>query len=321
MKNFLSIHDIPDLEMGIKEALYMKEFPHAFAKAGKRKTLGLIFFNSSLRTRLSTEKAARNLGIKVMTLNVNSDSWQLEFKDGTIMDGTKAEHIKEAAQVLSQYCDILAVRAFAGLRDKVEDELESVLTAFHTYASVPIINLESSTGHPLQGFTDAITVYELTAKCRAQKRKPNVVLTWAPHPKALPHAVANSFVQTMQRMDLNFSITNPEGYDLDPEIRQETTINYNQKDAFAKADIIYVKNWSSYAHYGEVISQDTNWMITPDKLKYTNNAKVMHCLPVRRNVVIADEVLDSAASAVIQQAGNRTWAAQWVLKKIVENGY
>ncbi|RMB56949.1 N-acetylornithine carbamoyltransferase [Dokdonia sinensis] len=328
MKNYLSIHDIPDLNMAIKEALYMKEFPYAFAEAGKRKTLGLLFFNSSLRTRLSTEKAARNLGMNVMTLNVNSDSWQLEFGDGVVMDANKAEHIKEAAQVLSQYCDILAVRAFPGLKNKSEDELEIVLTAFETYASVPIVNLESSTAHPLQGFTDAITIYELTEKCRIENRKPNVVLTWAPHPRALPHAVANSFVQTMQRLDVNFTITNPEGYDLSSEVRKETKVSYNQNDAFAKpalsgaegADIVYVKNWSSYENYGQVKSQDRSWMITAEKLKQTNNAKVMHCLPVRRNVVIADDVLDSAASAVIQQAGNRTWAAQWVLKNILKDG-
>lgn len=320
MNNYLSIHDIPDLHMAIKEALYIKEFPYAFAKAGKRKTVGLLFFNSSLRTRLSTEKAALNLGMQVMILNVNTDTWQLEFQDGSVMDGLKAEHIKEAAQVLSQYCDILAVRAFAGLEDQLQDELEVVMTAFQTYASVPIVNLESSTAHPLQGFTDAITIQELTAKCRAENRKPKVVLTWAPHPKALPHAVANSFVQTMQRMDVNFIITNPEGYDLNPEIRGETIVLHNQKEALKNADIIYVKNWSSYSAYGKVISRDKNWMITSETLSLTNQAKVMHCLPVRRNVVIADEVLDSEASAIIQQAGNRTWAAQWVLKKIIDYG-
>lgn len=319
MKNYISINDIPNLEMAIKEALYMKEYPYAFAKAGKQKTLGLLFFNSSLRTRLSTEKAAKNLGMETMTLNVNSDSWQLEFEDGTVMDGTKAEHIKEAAQVLSQYCDVLAVRAFPGLVDKSQDELEVVLSAFMQYGSVPVVNLESSTAHPLQGFTDAITIYELTESLRAGNKKPNVVLTWAPHPKALPHAVANSFVQTMQKANVNFTITNPEGYDLNPEIRGEVPVIHNQKEAFANADIIYVKNWSSYEDYGKVQSQDSNWMINAEKLKGTNQAKVMHCLPVRRNVVIADDVLDTESSAVIQQAGNRTWAAQWVLKDILDN--
>lgn len=308
------------MDHAIQQALYMKEFPYAFAKAGAQKTIGLLFFNSSLRTRLSTEKAAKNLGMEVMTLNVNSDSWQLEFEDGTVMNGTKAEHIKEAAQVLSQYCDILAVRAFPSLEYKSIDEAEIVINAFARYATVPIVNLESSTAHPLQGFTDAITLYELTKRCRKQGRKPNIVLTWAPHPKPLPHAVANSFVKTMQRLDVNFTVTNPEGYNLNSDILKETTVTHNQNDAFTKADIVYVKNWSSYSEYGKVLSQDIGWTITAEKLNVTNNAKVMHCLPVRRNVVITDDVLDSEASAVIQQAGNRTCAAQWVLKKLLENG-
>lgn len=318
MKNYFSIHDIPDLQLAIKEALYMKEFPYAFAKMGAQKTIGMVFFNSSLRTRLSTEKAAKNLGMEVMTLNVQSDSWGLEFEDGTVMDGTKAEHIKEAAQVLSQYCDVLAVRAFPKLIDRKLDEMEGIWTAFERYASVPIINLESSTRHPLQGFTDAMTIYELTEKCRLENRTPNVVLTWAPHPKALPHAVANSFVETMHRANVNLTITHPKGYDLNPKITKGTTINYDQDIAFAKADIVYVKNWSSYTDYGKVLSQDKNWMVTSKKIEATTKSRVLHCLPVRRNVVIADDVLDSGAGAVIQQAGNRTWAAQWVLKKILE---
>ncbi len=320
MKNYLAITDIPDLDLAIKEALNLKKDPLAFAKIGNGKTLGLLFFNSSLRTRLSTEKAAKNLGMEVMTLNVNSDSWQLEFEDGVVMDGTKAEHIREAAQVLSQYCDILAVRAFPGLLDKQKDEAEIVLSAFAKYASVPIVNLESSTAHPLQGFTDAITIHELTQKCRQEGRKPNVVLSWAPHPKALPHAVANSFVKTMLQSAVSLTITHPEGYDLDPKITKGSNVVKDQDTAFAKADIVYIKNWSSYSSYGQVLSQDPSWTITPEKLQFTNQAKVMHCLPVRRNVVIAGDVLDSDASAVIQQAGNRTWAAQWVLKKLLENG-
>lgn len=320
MKNYLSITDIPDLSLAIQQALELKKSPYAYVQAGKEKTIGLLFFNSSLRTRLSTEKAARNLGMEVMTLNVNSDSWGLEFEDGVVMDGTKAEHIKEAAAVLSQYCDILAVRAFPGLVDKQLDEAEIVLSAFKKYAGIPIVNLESSTAHPLQGFTDAITIHELTKQIKAEGRKPNVVLSWAPHPKALPHAVANSFVKTMQRADVNLTITNPKGYDLNSEITKSTEVVNDQEIAFAKADIIYTKNWSSYKDYGKVISQDSDWTITQEKLKVTNNAKVMHCLPVRRNVVIADDVLDGAASAVIQQAGNRTWAAQWVLKQLLKNG-
>jgi N-succinyl-L-ornithine transcarbamylase len=320
MKNYLSIHDIPDLELAIQEALDLKASPYAFAKAGEQKTLGLLFFNSSLRTRLSTEKAAKNLGMEVMTLNVNSDSWGLEFLDGTVMDGTKAEHIKEAAAVLSQYCDILAVRAFPGLVDRDKDAAEVVLAAFVKYAGVPIVNLESSAAHPLQGFTDAITIHELTHKLRAAGRKPNVVISWAPHPKALPHAVAHSFIRTMQRAAVNLAITNPPAYNLNSEITGTTPVLHEQKQAFENADIVYVKNWSSYEQYGEVLSQDASWQIISDKLAKTNNARVLHCLPVRRNVVIADDVLDSDASAVIQQAANRTWAAQWVLKKLLEDG-
>lgn len=319
MKNYLSIQDIPDVHLAIQETVELKAAPYNFAKAGKDKTLGLLFFNSSLRTRLSTEKAAKNLGMEVMTLNVNSDSWGLEFEDGTVMDGTKAEHIKEAAAVLSQYCDILAVRAFPGLVYREVDAAEVVLTAFKKYAGVPIVNLESSTAHPLQAFADAITIHELTQEVRAAGRKPNVVISWAPHPKALPHAVANSFIQTMQRADVSLSITNPVGYNLNPAITKTTPVLHNQEQAFKDADIVYVKNWSSYEQYGQVLSQDASWQITADKMAKTNTAKVLHCLPVRRNVVIADAVLDSLASAVIQQAGNRTWAAQWVLKKLLED--
>lgn len=321
MKQFLNIHDIPNVQEAIYEMEALKKNAHAFAKLGKSKTLGLLFFNSSLRTRLSTEKAARNLGMEVMTLSVNSDSWQLEFEDGTVMNASKAEHIKEAAAVLSQYCDVLAIRAFPGLKDKQQDEKEIVLTSFIKYASVPIVNLESSTRHPLQGLADVLTIHEITELFRKEGKKPNVVLTWAPHPKALPHAVANSFIETMQQADVNLTITHPKGYDLDPKIVGNTKVVYEQEHAFAKADIIYVKNWSSYKDYGKVISQDVNWRVDAAKVALTNNAKVMHCLPVRRNVVITDEVLDSDFSAVIQQAGNRTYAAQYVLKKIVEDAH
>lgn len=320
MKQFLKSSDIGDLGQAINEALLLKNDPFAYQHLGQHKTLGLLFFNSSLRTRLSTEKAAKNLGMHVMVLNVNSDSWQLEFNDGVVMDGSKSEHIREAAQVLSQYCDIIGVRAFPGLQNKSVDESEIVLSAFKKYASVPILNLESSMAHPLQGFTDAITINELTQSCKEEGRLPNVVLSWAPHPKALPHAVANSFISTLQNAAVNLKVANPQGYDLNPEILGGVPVYHSQAQAFKNADIIYVKNWSSYTNYGEVLHQDSDWMITNAHLKNTNTAKVLHCLPVRRNVVIADEVLDSAASAVIQQAGNRTWAAQYVLKKMLENG-
>ncbi|ULC59308.1 N-acetylornithine carbamoyltransferase [Flaviramulus sp. BrNp1-15] len=311
MKNYTSIHDIDNINSWIEEAKQLKENPFKFKALGKNKTLGLLFFNSSLRTRLSTQKAALNLGMDPIVMNVSGDAWGIEFGDGTIMDGNTAEHIKEAAAVVSQYCDIIAVRAFPTLTDKEKDESEQVLNAFKKYASVPIVNMESATGHPLQGLTDAITISE-----HSKKVKPKVVLSWAPHVKALPHAVANSFIQAMQKMDVEFVITNPEGYDLNPEITANTPILHNQEEAFKDADFVYTKNWSSYQDYGKVLNTDPNWMITKQKL---NDAKFMHCLPVRRNVVVEDAVLDSDSSLVIEQANNRTYAAQLVLKKILEN--
>ena len=245
-----------------------------------------------------------------MILNVN-DAWNLEFEDGTIMNMDKSEHIKEAAQVISQYADIIAVRAFPGLKDKARDESELVLNSFKKYATVPIVNMESATAHPLQALADAITISELT-----EKKTPKVVLSWAPHPKALPQAVANSFVEMMQNLDVDFSITHPKGYELNTEITKDTPIDYNQENALKDADFVYVKNWSSYNDYGKVLSEDKNWMITKEKL---GEAKFMHCLPVRRNVVVEDAVLDSNQSVVIKQANNRTYAAQVVLKTILEN--
>ena len=309
MKKYTNIYDIEDISKAIEEALMLKENPYQYSEIGKNKTLVMLFFNSSLRTRLSTEKAAKNLGMQVMVLNV-SDAWNLEFEDGTIMNLHKAEHIKEAAQVISQYADIIAVRAFPSLTDKEKDKSEYVLRSFVKYASVPIINMESATAHPLQALTDAITIEELKIK-----KKPKVVLSWAPHPKALPHAVANSFIKMMREQNVELIITHPKGYELDTEITKDTSIEYNQEKAIKKADFVYAKNWSSYNDYGEVKCQDTSWMITQKKL---GGAKFMHCLPVRRNVVVEDAVLDSAHSVVIEQANNRTFAAQMVLKKIVE---
>ena len=312
MKHYTSIHDIDNINSWIEEAKALKANPLKHITLGQNKTIGLLFFNSSLRTRLSTQKAALNLGMDPIVMNVSGDAWGIEFGDGTIMNGNTAEHIKEAAAVVSQYCDIIAVRAFPTLTDKTLDESEQVINAFIKYASVPIVNMESATGHPLQGLTDAITISEFAAK-----PKPKVVLSWAPHVKALPHAVANSFVQAMQKMDVEFVITNPEDYNLNPEITANTLITHNQEEAFENADFIYVKNWSSYSDYGKVLNTDPNWMITKEKL---GTAKFMHCLPVRRNVIVEDAVLDSASSIVIQQANNRTYAAQLVLKKILENG-
>lgn len=311
MKNYTSINDIDNIHNWIEEAKLLKANPFKHIQLGKNKTLGLLFFNSSLRTRLSTQKAALNLGMNPIVMNVSGDAWGIEFGDGTIMNGNTAEHIKEAAAVVSQYCDIIAVRAFPTLIDKEKDESEHVINSFVNYASVPIVNMESATGHPLQGLTDAITISENT-----NKEKPKVVLSWAPHIKALPHAVANSFVKSIQKMDVEFVIANPEGYNLSSKITEETPIIHNQEEAFKDADFVYVKNWSSYDDYGKVLSTDPNWMITQDKL---GKAKFMHCLPVRRNVIVEDAVLDGENSLVIEQANNRTFAAQLVLKKILEN--
>jgi len=310
MKKYTSINDIESIPVIIQEAIQLKQNPYQFEKLGQHKTLVMLFFNSSLRTRLSTEKAAKNLGMQVMVLNVN-DAWNLEFNDGTIMNLNTSEHVKEAAQVISQYADIIALRAFPTLKDKEKDASEFVLNSFIKYASVPVINMESATAHPLQALTDAITIEELKTKS-----KPKVVLSWAPHPKALPHAVANSFVNMMSELEVDFSITHPKGYELNPEITKEIPINHNQEEALKNADFVYVKNWSSYNDYGNIVSQDPNWMLTKEKL---GAAKFMHCLPVRRNVVVEDAVLDSENSIVIYEANNRTYAAQIVLKKILEN--
>lgn len=309
MKKYTEIKDITNLQGTIELAKQLKQNPYSFKDLGKYKTIALLFFNSSLRTRLSTEKAAKNLGMEVMVLNVN-DAWNIEFEDGTIMNGTASEHIKEAAQVISQYADMIGVRAFPTLTDKAKDESEYVLKAFEKYATVPVVNLESATAHPLQALADAITISEAISKS-----KPNVVLSWAPHPKALPQAVPNSFVEMMLNLDVKFCITHPEGYELNSEITKNVPIIHNQEVALKDADIVYVKNWSNYKDYGKILNQDPNWMMTQQKL---GNAKFMHCLPVRRNVVVEDAVLDSDNSIVISQANNRTFAAQAILKQILE---
>lgn len=313
MKNYTSLEDIENLEELIFEARELKK-QNSAAEIGKGKTLGMLFFNPSLRTRLSTEKAAKLLGMDVMVMNADKDGWALEFEDGAVMNSNKAEHIKEAAAVLSQYCDIIAVRAFPGLVNREKDEADVVLEGFKKYATVPVVNLESATGHPLQALTDAMTISELRGE-----KKPKVVLTWAPHPRALPQAVPNSFVEVMQKMDVDLVITNPEGYDLNPAITKNTPVMHDQAVALKDADFVYVKNWSSYEQYGKILSEDPAWTFDNKKLGLTNEAKIMHCLPVRRNVVITDEVLDGKNSVVIQQAGNRTFAAQAVLKRILKN--
>ncbi len=311
MNNYINIKDLPSVELAVQEAISLKSDPNKYRSLGTHKTLVMLFFNASLRTRLSTEKAAKQLGMDVIVLNV-TDAWQLEFDSGVIMNLDNSEHVKEAAQVISQYADILAVRAFPSLKDKEKDLSEWIITSFVNYATVPIVNMESATGHPLQALADAITIEELKTKS-----KPKVVLSWAPHPKALPHAVANSFIEIMQTIDVDFTITHPEGYELHPDIVKDTSVVYDQEAALKDADFVYVKNWSNYKDYGKITSEDSSWMMTQKKLK---TAKFMHCLPVRRNVVVEDAVIDSEQSIVIAQSNNRTYAAQVVLKKILENG-
>lgn len=308
--NYLSIKDIDSLTDWVSEARKLKEKPRKLESLGAGKTICLLFFNNSLRTRLSTQKAAMNLDMEVMVMNFGSEGWQLEFEDGAVMNQGKSEHIKEAAKVVSQFCDIVAIRAFATLMDKEKDEAEVVLNGFKKYASIPVINMESSVGHPLQALADAITIDEQNTK-----KRPKVVLSWAPHPKALPHAVANSFIEMMQLQDADFVITHPKGYELNPKITKNVQIEHDQKKACENADFVYVKNWSSYTNYGKILNTFSDWMLTKEKL---GNAKFMHCLPVRRNVVVEDAVLDGKQSLVIEQANNRTFAAQVVLKKILE---
>lgn len=313
MKHFISVHDIDNVDELVKEGLALKANPFDHKHLGKNKTIGLLFFNSSLRTRMSTQRAAQNLGMDAIVLNVGQDSWGLEFEDGTMMDGGNAEHIREAAAVMGKYCDIIGVRAFAELKDREKDYAEVVMTAFRQLAGVPIVNLESATRHPLQSLTDCITIEEYKTKAR-----PRVVLTWLPHFKALPQAVANSFCEWMNRADVEFAVVHPEGYHLDPAFVGNATVFNSQDKAFEGADFIYGKNWSSYTQYGQVLTQQPTWAITPEKMALTNNAKFMHCLPVRRNLKVADAVLDSDTSVVVEQAGNRVWAAQAVLKRMLE---
>ncbi|WP_282080734.1 N-acetylornithine carbamoyltransferase [Aquimarina algiphila] len=314
MNNYFSIEDIDSLPDWVSEAIEMKKTPMSNKTLGVDKTIGLLFFNPSLRTRLSTQKAALNLGMNVIVMNFTGEGWSLEYGDGTVMDQGNSEHVKEAAQVVSQYCDVLAIRAFAKLENREDDYSEKVLKSFIQYASIPVINMESATGHPLQALTDAITITE-----HKKIDKPKVVLSWAPHPKALPQAVANSFVEMMQRMDANFVITHPVGFELASQITKEVPINYNQENALKDADFVYVKNWSAYEDYGKTLTDDPSWKISQEKMNLTNDAKFMHCLPVRRNVVVDDDVIDSENSIVIEQANNRTYAAQLVLKKILQN--
>ncbi len=315
MKQFISVEDVPGVPRLVETALGYKKDPFKDNKLGANKTLGMIFLNPSLRTRLSTQVAAKNLGMEVVVFNIDKEGWALEMNDGAIMSGNTTEHVKEAAAVMGQYFDILSIRTFPGLRNKEEDYTEKYINQFIKYAGVPVVSLESATLHPLQSLTDVITIRENWQ----QARKPKVVMTWAPHVKALPQAVPNSFAQWINAWgEADFVITHPKGYELDPRFSGNAPIEYDQDKALKDADFIYVKNWSSYSDYGKITSTDSSWMISNRKLEQAPDAKVMHCLPVRRNVVIADEVLDGPQSIVIKQAGNRVWAAQAVLSEILK---
>ncbi|MFZ4927928.1 N-acetylornithine carbamoyltransferase [Chryseobacterium sp. Mn2064] len=314
MKKFTSVSDVENLQDIIKKALQIKADPLSETEKGKGKTIGLVFLNSSLRTRLSSQIAAQNLGLNVLTLNAAQEAWNLEFADGAIMNGDTVEHIKDAIEVLNQYCDIIAVRCFAGMKNKEDDINESILSQFEQHAKVPVISLESATRHPLQSLADCITITENWKK----DHKPKVVLTWAPHIKPIAQAVGNSFAEWMQEMDVDFVIANPEGYDLDKNFTKDVQVIHDQDEALKDADFIYVKNWSSFDDYAQMPEVKENWMLTNEKLKNTNNGKVMHCLPVRRNVELSDEVMDGGNSIIYQQAKNRIFSAQAVFSEILD---
>ncbi|MGB4078176.1 MAG: N-acetylornithine carbamoyltransferase [Prolixibacteraceae bacterium] len=314
MRHFTSVNDIPDLKKALETAFDVKSNPTAYAHLGKGKTMVLIFFNSSLRTRLSTQKAAMNLGMNTMVLNINEDSWQLETELGVVMDGNKPEHLREAVPVIGAYCDIIGVRSFARFESREDDYGEKILSQFTDYAGVPIVSMEAAIRHPLQSFADLMTIEELKTR-----EKPRVVLTWAPHPRALPQAVPNSFLEWMRKAGYDLVVTHPEGYELAPQFMEGLTVEYDQDKAFEGADFIYAKNWASYTHYGQILSHDRSWTVDSRKMERTDNARFMHCLPVRRNMIVTDEVIDSPASVVIREAANREWAAMAVLKMILED--
>ncbi len=317
MKNFFSVADVTNLKSIVDEALSLKANPFGHEDLGKHKTIGLVFLNPSLRTRLSTQKAAMNLGMQVIVMNMDKDGWALETRDGVIMNGTTVEHIREAAAVMGEYCDVLGLRSFPSLKDKQADYTEDLFNKFVKFAGVPVVSLESATRHPLQSLTDLITITE-----HKKTNKPKVVLAWAPHVKALPQAVPNSFAEWMCKAQeeglVDFTIAHPAGYELSDEFTDGAKITNKLDEALADADFVYVKNWSSFKEYGAVYPVSENWMLDNEKLALTNDAKVMHCLPVRRDLELSSEILDGPNSLVIKEAGNRVWAAQVVLKRLLE---
>jgi N-succinyl-L-ornithine transcarbamylase len=314
LEKFISVQDVANIEELVQKALTYKADPFKDKTLGANKRIGCLFLNPSMRTRLSTQVAAQNLGMEAIVFNVGSEGWSLEFEEGAIMNGTTVEHVKDAAPIMGAYFDVLAIRTFPSLKSREEDYSEQYINQFVRYAGIPIVSLESATLHPLQSLTDVITITE-TFK---EKRKPKVVLTWAPHVKPLPQCVANSFAQWINAWGAaDFVITHPEGYELDEQFTRGATITTNQDEALKDADYIYVKNWSSYKEYGRILSTDATWMLTAEKLAPTNSAKVMHCLPVRRNVELSDKILDGPNSVITQEAANRVWAAQAVLSEIL----
>ncbi len=320
MKQFISVYDVPNINALVEKALAYKANPFADRQLGADKRIGLLFLNPSLRTRLSTQVAARNLGMEAIVFNVDKEGWALEFEEGAIMSGNTVEHIKDAAPILGQYFDILCIRTFPSLKNREEDYSEMFIHQFIKYAGVPVVSLESATLHPLQSLTDIITIQE-HYRTQHTKRKPKIVLTWAPHVKPLPQCVANSFAQWVNAWgEADFVITHPQDYELAEQFTKGAAITHDQDAALKDADYVYVKNWSTYNDYGKIYENDPAWMLTEEKLKASNNAKVMHCLPVRRNVELSDEILDSAHSLVTQQAGNRVWAAQTVLAELLQSG-
>ena len=315
MKTFTNVKDLGNLQEAVKEALEIKKNRYAYKQLGENRTCLMLFFNNSLRTRLSTQKAAMNLGMNTIVLDINSGAWKLETERGVVMDGDKSEHLLEAIPVMGCYCDVIGVRAFAQFENKADDYGEKILNQFIQYAGKPVFSMEAATGHPLQAFADLITIEEYKRTAR-----PKVVLTWAPHPKALPQAVPNSFADFMNEANVDFVITHPAGYELDEKFVRGAKIEYDQRKAFEGADFIYAKNWAAYQdpNYGKILSQDMSWTVDTEKMRLTNNAYFMHCLPVRRNMIVTDDVIESPQSIVIPEAANREISAQTVIKRMLE---
>ncbi len=318
MKTFFHVDDIGNLNQAVQEALEVKANRFDYQHLGKNKTLLMIFFNNSLRTRLSTQKAATNLGMNVIVLDVNAGAWKLETERGVTMDGDKSEHLLEAIPVMASYCDIIAVRSFAGLTDREFDYAETIVNQFVAYSGKPVVAMETATVHPLQAFADLITIEE-----HKQSQRPKVVLTWAPHCRALPQAVPNSFAEWMNAADVDFVITHPEGYELDPKFVGNARVEYDQRKALEGADFVYAKNWScpgvtNAADYGKILSKDMGWTIDTEHMSWTNNGFFMHCLPVRRGLIVTDDVIEGDHSLVIPEAANREISAEVVLKRILE---